>query len=49
MSTFARTLLTLALFAASLAPAAASPIVLLEEFEDPFENWELRWLGENPI
>jgi hypothetical protein len=47
MSTFTRTLLALALIAASVAPAAASPIVLFEEFEDPFENWEIRWLGEN--
>jgi hypothetical protein len=47
MLTLTRTLLALALFMASLTPAAASPIVLLEEFEDPFENWEIRWLGEN--
>jgi hypothetical protein len=47
MSTLPRTLLAVALFAASLTPAAASPIVLLEEFEEPFENWEIRWLGEN--
>jgi hypothetical protein len=47
MSTLTRTLFALALIAASVTPAAASPIVLLEEFEDPFENWEIRWLGEN--
>jgi hypothetical protein len=47
MSTFTRPILALALLAATFTPAAASPIVLLEEFEDPFENWEIRCLGEN--